>query len=215
MTAVSPPTVATWLLKRLGRRERIESLMGDLWEEHQRRRSAAWYWRQVVTAMAVGACQDIRDHKVLAVRAILTASGFWFLETLLLGFVMRHFWNEFAWTMTLPLVAREPAFIVINRIVPAAGMGWIVGWLHRQHQAAMVLAVAVFALLPIQVPPLFPTPVPELLRRVANALNDPRYVPAFLTQLGAVTAVFVSVLLGGLSVPPDDERVAPDIPIGV
>ncbi len=187
-------------------------MVGDLIEQYQHGRPAAWYWRQVLTAILAGAVSDIRDHKLLVVQAILTASAFGLLERLLLAFVGHYSWNPFAWTMTLPQLTREPVFIVIDLVVPAAGMGWMIGRLHRQHLAAMVLAVAVFGLLPIQVP-LFPMLVPELLRRAANALDDPRYVPALFTQLGAVIAVFVSVLLGGLSVAPDKERASTGGPV--
>jgi preprotein translocase subunit SecY len=51
MTPIEPPSVATWLLKHLGRRN--DALAGDLLEEYRRGRSAAWYWRQVLTAIVV------------------------------------------------------------------------------------------------------------------------------------------------------------------
>jgi hypothetical protein len=59
------PSLATALLKRLGWSDGHEPMIGDLCEEYQRRRSAAWYWRQVLIAMAVGCFQEIRDHKLL------------------------------------------------------------------------------------------------------------------------------------------------------
>ena len=52
MTGKRPPVLATWILKHVARGN--EALIGDLLEEHRRRRSAAWYWRQVVTAVVVG-----------------------------------------------------------------------------------------------------------------------------------------------------------------
>ena len=121
MTIVRPPAVATWLLSRLGRRERLESLAGDLWEEHQQRRSSLWYWRHVVVAIAVGACQDVRDHTWLAVRAILTAYGFWWLYWWLLVPSIASYWN--AYLLTLPPGMREPAFFVLGIVLPMAGMG--------------------------------------------------------------------------------------------
>jgi hypothetical protein len=51
---VVPPTMATWILKHLVLGERNEALEGDLLEEFQRRRSAPWYWRQVLGAMLLG-----------------------------------------------------------------------------------------------------------------------------------------------------------------
>lgn len=46
-----PPTIATWMLKHLVLGDRNEALEGDLLEEFQRRRSASWYWRQVLGAI--------------------------------------------------------------------------------------------------------------------------------------------------------------------
>ena len=43
---MSPPAVATWLLKKF--RPADEALLGDLLEECPNGRSTAWYWRQVV-----------------------------------------------------------------------------------------------------------------------------------------------------------------------
>ena len=51
MTDMRPPALATWLLKRAARGN--DALVGDLFEEHRRRRSVAWYWRQVLTAVVV------------------------------------------------------------------------------------------------------------------------------------------------------------------
>jgi hypothetical protein len=48
---VIPPTMATWMLKHLVLGHRNEALEGDLLEEFQRRRSASWYWRQVLGAI--------------------------------------------------------------------------------------------------------------------------------------------------------------------
>ncbi len=52
MTRRAPPSFATWLLDHFGDRYRRESLVGDLAEEYQRGRSSAWYWRQVLCALA-------------------------------------------------------------------------------------------------------------------------------------------------------------------
>src|SRR5262245_58613319 len=65
-----PPRFATWLLRRLSPELRRDSLIGDLIEQYQRRRSPSWYWRQVLTAILGGAAGDIGDHKLLALRSI-------------------------------------------------------------------------------------------------------------------------------------------------
>jgi hypothetical protein len=48
------------------------ALAGDLLEERARRRSAVWYWRQVLIALWIGIWRAIRDHRVLALRAVAT-----------------------------------------------------------------------------------------------------------------------------------------------
>jgi hypothetical protein len=54
MNPRKPPVLATWLLKRLGIADGNAPLAGDLLEEFQSGRSAAWYWRQTFMAIATG-----------------------------------------------------------------------------------------------------------------------------------------------------------------
>ena len=56
MTDMRPPAIATWLLKHAARGN--DALVGDLLEEHRRRRSVVWYWRQVLTAVAVNRSRE-------------------------------------------------------------------------------------------------------------------------------------------------------------
>ncbi len=56
MTATRPPALATWLLKHAARGN--DALVGDLFEEHCRRRSDVWYWRQVLTAVALNLSRE-------------------------------------------------------------------------------------------------------------------------------------------------------------
>ena len=55
-----PPPFATWLLLRLGPAYGRESLAGDLYEEYQRNRTRAWYWRQVLTAILIAQAMHAR-----------------------------------------------------------------------------------------------------------------------------------------------------------
>jgi hypothetical protein len=52
--------MATWLLKHLGPGYRLESLAGDLFEEYQRDRTRAWYWRQTAAAVFTSGTRQIR-----------------------------------------------------------------------------------------------------------------------------------------------------------
>ncbi len=72
MRAANPPIVATWLLERLYTGDESESLIGDLVECYGRSRSKAWYWRQVLAAIVLSFCKEVRGHILLAIRAVLT-----------------------------------------------------------------------------------------------------------------------------------------------
>ena len=60
MTLRIPPRLAMWLLKHLGPSYRGESLAGDLFEEYQRDRTRAWYWRQTAAAILIGGTRVLR-----------------------------------------------------------------------------------------------------------------------------------------------------------
>ena len=75
MTA--PPRLAMLLLDRLAPPD--EELAGDLVEEYQSGRSRVWFWRQAVTAIAIGAGKSVRANVRRAAGAILVG---WFLSAL-------------------------------------------------------------------------------------------------------------------------------------
>ena len=64
------PALATWLLLRLGPHD--ESFAGDLAEEHAAGRSRAWYWRQVLSAVALTSIRQTGAHPLRAVVAVTT-----------------------------------------------------------------------------------------------------------------------------------------------
>lgn len=66
-----PPALALVLLNRLGPRD--QSLVGDVYEEYDTGRSKAWFWRQVLAAVAYGAAREIRRAPMRAV--VSTATG--------------------------------------------------------------------------------------------------------------------------------------------
>jgi hypothetical protein len=83
MRRIEPPSTATWLLEHLTPGECNEALAGDLLEEFRNGRSAGWYWRQVVVAIAIGCFRDFFNHpKALAYAALWSMlAPAWFVFT--------------------------------------------------------------------------------------------------------------------------------------
>lgn len=82
MSNAQPPRFASWLLTRFASGPQSESMMGDLVEQYRSGRSAAWYWRQVVSAVLAGAGRDLRTHKLLTLRAVAFGSLLYLLVVL-------------------------------------------------------------------------------------------------------------------------------------
>jgi len=130
--------------------------MGDLDEQFARGRSSSWYWRQVLSAILVGAAADLRDHKLLAVRAVVV------------GWAVLIPWFYF----TLAVYRRVPLWVGVDTWIPGVWfnadsvplrMAWWAWWIyevplltawfggsliigrviarvHREHRAASLLA---------------------------------------------------------------------------
>jgi hypothetical protein len=52
MSSIDPPRLPAWMLEHLNAGNSNEALAGDLVEEVRCGRSAVWYWRQVLGALA-------------------------------------------------------------------------------------------------------------------------------------------------------------------
>lgn len=72
MTQSKPPALATWMLEHLLWGGRNEALAGDLLEEFQRRRSVAWYWRQVTGAILASFSNELRADWVMVWTILFT-----------------------------------------------------------------------------------------------------------------------------------------------
>ena len=145
MRAPQPPRLATWLLKRFASGDTGESLIGDLLERYQHGHSWMWYWRQVVVAIVVNAARDIREHKLLAARALVIGWVIYLLASLPVTWLARiirfqiedwlvatghySFWSVF-WSGQL-----SGTLLVY---VVCAASGWIVARFHHAQSAAMV-----------------------------------------------------------------------------
>jgi hypothetical protein len=70
MRRSEPPSLATWILDHAVP-GRDEGLAGDLREEFQAGRSDGWYWRQTMSACALGWLNNLNDNRALLVFAVL------------------------------------------------------------------------------------------------------------------------------------------------
>jgi len=189
------PLFATWLLRRLYSGPHVEAVIGDLLERYQTRPSSVWYWRQVFATIAVSILWDIRTHTLLAIRAALAGC----VAAWCLGFVLLYVAKGpvGAIVEVLSGESRHILFGTWGPFITLVEAGWVVGRLHRQSRAAMVFVFAAFVFL---------IDIPELHRRVVNALTDERYVSALRSLLWTESLAMVGILLGRLSkLPPPHE----------
>jgi len=154
MTVIDPPRLATWLLQRFAVGHRGDSLVGDLLERYQHKRSPAWYWSQVITAILARTTRDVAAHKLLAVRAVVIGA----LAGVLFS-VPIHWLAEFSrdsindWLAASghysfwPVFLSGPLSVTLFECVAGAAIGATVARLHQAHAAAMVCLVSASFLL--------------------------------------------------------------------
>jgi hypothetical protein len=154
MTLTDPPRLATWLLQRFACGSRGESLLGDLLEQYQQKRSSAWYWRQVITAIGASATRDLAAHRLLAVRAVAIgylASALFSVPVHWLGEITRvsiNGWLAASGHFSFWLVFLSgPLVVTVLECAAGAAIGWIIARLHQAHAAAMVCLVSASILL--------------------------------------------------------------------
>lgn len=131
--------ITAWLFERL---DMDIALLGDLVEERELR-SAIWYWRQVLFAVWAGIWSAIREHKVLAFRAV--ATGFAMEYSLI--FLWEHQDSLFH-THGMPLTSIAMWIGNLSVVVlTQTATGWVVARTYRARGIAMVFAfLACFSL---------------------------------------------------------------------
>lgn len=191
MRPIQPPAAATWLLNKFGCTN--DALKGDLVEEYGQGRSIAWYWRQVLIAIAVGFSTEIRAHKLLALRAIITGWGViylldravgitfwkWYGHLLLAHGLTPAFWLRHSYTYAVGLVS----------CIYGAASGWIVGICNHEHRSAMVLTF----LLSVQL-----WSLPEFFRLTEDVATNQRFLPYLFAFVTRLVLISIGILLGGL-----------------
>lgn len=71
MMLTQPPRIATWLLQHFALADRNEALAGDLLEEFHAGRSSGWYWRQAISAIAIGSVRGTVGRLDLLLFAVI------------------------------------------------------------------------------------------------------------------------------------------------
>jgi hypothetical protein len=183
---VTPPKLASWLLLTLGCGSDLESIVGDLAEQYSSR-SAAWYWRQVGYAIVVGVTHVLRQHWVLALRAVS-------LGGVVIGIASVLFRNLAYWLLpsVLPAPISPSSLPVLLLVVggPALVAGWAIARLHRPHGAPFALAFAV-VVVHVQL-------LPRLVFLVRNSLQHERFLPYLWAYVATMPLVIIIVVLGVL-----------------
>ena len=162
MTSKRPPGIATWMLQHFGSGPNNDAVLGDLAEQYLRKNSAMWYWRQAIKAIPVSFFREIRGHKGIAAKALLTGWGMWILGGMSIfplvffgtnmgyGFEPSHPIGS-AWSfMWMPVLGpgrfHQPAsYLVVavaSPLIVGALSGWLVARLHRDQQTGVVLLFA-------------------------------------------------------------------------
>jgi hypothetical protein len=194
VSAPQPPRLATWLLERFGT---SESIVGDLVERYSVKRSPAWFWRQVLIAIPVGAARDIGHHKLLAIRAV----GAGFAVLLVFSYFTRRFLNSSHGALWINGHWYQPGQLLVSFwylwiSLGGALSGWIVGHLYRAHRASMTIVFAGCVLI-----------VDLVQLYVMLTITRPYGLLVGDFGLIALTSV-MSILVGGLWVP----QIVPDSP---
>jgi len=164
MKVSRPPRLAAWALKHFGCAEDNDAVLGDLAERYARGKTAVWYWRQVVVAIVASAFNDIRNHKLLTLRALIIGWAIFYplgaLSFDALALAEKTWSPEFvysaiaAWTpwwtqqqftdfyWNSDLVAGSCMMLAIG-VIP----GWIVARIHRLHGRSPLLLFSLTVLL--------------------------------------------------------------------
>jgi hypothetical protein len=187
-----PPRLAALLLERLAPGN--EALLGDLDEEFSRGRTRAWYWRQVLSAIALQGPLAVRARGLVAAENFVTG----IITLIMIGFYAVFVVNVTDWLLRfegvrvwewLPnaLGAFNGLAFVLTFALGLAGGHWIANR-HRAHRVATIVTFGGATMLCAG----------AALKAVSIAVDSPVFLPGILSQVG-MTAPFVIGLVGGVS----------------
>ncbi len=189
-----PPRLASLLLDWLAPGN--EALRGDLDEEFAAGRGGAWYWRQVIAAIAVEGPLAVRARAVARFESVVTG----LITLLLLGFYAVFVVNVTDWLLRFEgvhLLKRLPdvlGFWTWTAAVVTLLVGLIVGKMihaaHGEHRVASILAFGGTTMLCAA----------AALQAATLAQGGEAFLPELVQQVSS-TAAFVVGLIGGVTAP--------------
>ena len=187
-----PPRLASLLLERLAPGN--DPLRGDLEEEFANGRTSAWYWTQVIAAIAQQGPLAVRARGLVAAENFVTG----IITLVLIGFYAVFVVNVTEWLLRFEGVrvwewvpnALGPLDGLAAVLTFALGLaaGRWVGTRERAHRVAMIVAFGGATMACASV----------ALKAVSMAADSSAFLPGILSQV-AMTAPFVIGLIGGVS----------------
>jgi len=209
MNRHNPPRIAAWMLDLLGYTRENLALAGDLLEEMENGRSAAWYWRQAVIIIACGIRRNaVRKRADLTVRTAAFAAQAIVSYALWGAYVPKrvHGFGPVAAAVLLLLcgfAVRE----AIHRRLPSIGLYTFTGYLIAYCLCALfVRHLTFFELAQVQLTWLMFELAPVLLRVPAA-----RPVPALLQDWPAPEPTLPVTLSDGRTILLHSDTVAQDL----
>jgi hypothetical protein len=180
----SSHAAAAWIFERVGL---DVALAGDLMEECAEGRSVVWYWRQVLVAIWVGTWDAIFDHKLLALRALVTGCA--------INAVWLFLWEKFlhiGLSVTPRLTIESIATLQII-LATQTVTGWIIARTHRTHAIPMVLIFAIWLVL------WYPANVDFRYLRMllVDSIDQPRFRGYLAADIAWILVEFAGLLVGG------------------
>jgi hypothetical protein len=201
-----PPSLAMWLLARAALGPRREPITGDLIEQYRGGRSAAWFWRQTLSAIVTGFSVELWQHKVIAIAAVGIGTNtnalfmflvrprwVWYLDgwhRLLMNWLLRMEWDA-----VRHVVYHLTGFLTAQGLWCAfvAAIAWMLTRMNPRQRGLIVTLLVATAIAQF---------VPVFSRNAQNSLREPR-TPFWLVDLlsfyvfGFVAAP-LSIYFGGL-----------------
>lgn len=189
-----PPRLAKVLLDWLAPGN--EALRGDLAEEFAAGRGARWYWRQVISAVAIEGPLAVRARAVARFESVATG----LITLLLLGFYAVFVVNVTDWLLRFEgvhLLTRVPDVLGFWNGT-AVGVTLLVGLLvgklihagHGDHRVASIVAFGGTTMLCAA----------AALQAATLAQGGEAFLPELVQQVTS-TAAFVVGLIGGVTAP--------------